>query len=243
MKLDILAITAHPDDVELCCSGTLLNQIALGKKVGIIDLTRGEMGTRGTAEERIREAANAAEILNIGIRENVGLRDGFFTNTEEQQKRIIPYIRKYKPDLVITNAIDDRHPDHSRAAKLVADSCFYSGLRMVKTFDANGLEQDAWRPKNIFHAIQDRYIQPDFVIDISNVHDKKIEAIRAFRSQFFDPNYDPNSTEPQSYISSPEFLEFIIARAKEFGHAIGTQYGEGFTSARMLGLRDISTFM
>ncbi len=243
MKLDILAITAHPDDVELCCAGTLLNQMALGKKVGILDLTRGELGTRGTPEGRLLEAAHAAQILNISVRENVGLRDGFFTNTEEQQKRIIPFIRKYQPEMVITNAIDDRHPDHGRAAKLVADSCFYAGLRMVKTFDANGLEQDAWRPKNVFHAIQDRYIQPDFVIDISSVHDTKLEAIRAFKSQFFAADYNANSKEPQSYISSPEFLEFIIARAKEFGHAIGVEFGEGFTSSRTLGLKDISTFI
>ncbi|WP_025761910.1 bacillithiol biosynthesis deacetylase BshB1 [Dyadobacter tibetensis] len=243
MKLDILAITAHPDDVELCCAGTLLTQIALGKKVGIVDLTKGELGTRGTPEGRLLEGQEAAKILNVCVRENVGLRDGFFTNSEEQQKKIIPFIRKYQPDIVITNAIDDRHPDHGRGARIVADSAFYSGLRMLETYDENGLPQEAWRPRNVFHAIQDRYIKPDFVIDITAVHDQKIEAIRAFKSQFFDPDYNASSNEPQSYISSPEFLEFIIARAREMGHAIGVPFGEGFTSARMLGLKDISKIL
>ena len=243
MKLDILAITAHPDDVELCCAGTLLAQMALGKKVGIVDLTRGELGTRGTPEGRIQEALNAAGILNIDVRENVGIADGFFKNDEEHQKRIIPFIRKYQPDIVLTNAIHDRHPDHARGAQLVADSCFYSGLRMIETFDQDGNAQQAWRPKNVFHSIQDRYVQPDFIVDITNFHHQKIQAIRAFKSQFFDPDYNATSGEPQSYISSPEFLNFIIARAQEMGHAIGVQYGEGFTSYRKLGVRDISAFI
>jgi len=241
MKLDILAITAHPDDVELCCAGTLLSQIALGKKVGIVDLTRGELGTRGTPEGRIQEAKNAAAIMNISVRDNVGLADGFFTNNEAHQKAIIPYIRKYQPDIVITNAVGDRHPDHGRAGELVADSCFYSGLRMVKTFDELGNEQEAWRPKQVFHTVQDRYISPDFVVDITDVHDKKIEAIRAFESQFFVPSY--NSDEPQSYISSPDFLEFVIARAREMGHSVGVTFGEGFTTSRKLGVRDLSVFI
>jgi len=243
MKLDILAITAHPDDVELCCAGTLLAQMALGKKVGIVDLTRGELGTRGTPEGRIQEALNAAGILNIDVRENVGIADGFFKNDEEHQKRIIPFIRKYQPDIVLTNAIHDRHPDHARGAQLVADSCFYSGLRMIETFDQDGNAQQAWRPKNVFHSIQDRYVQPDFIVDITDFHDQKIQAIRAFKSQFFDPDYNASSGEPQSYISSPEFLNFIIARAQEMGHAIGVQYGEGFTSYRKLGVWDISAFI
>lgn len=242
MKLDILAITAHPDDVELCCAGTLLVQMALGKKVGIVDLTRGELGTRGTPEGRIQEAADSARILNIDVRENVGIADGFFQNDQAHQKRIIPYIRKYQPDIVITNAIDDRHPDHGRGARLVADACFYSGLRMIETWDQEGNPQLAWRPKNVFHAIQDRYINPDFIVDISAVHDQKIQAVRAFRSQFFNPTYSENSDEPQSYISSPEFLNFIIARAQEMGHAIGTQFGEGFTSYKKLGIKDLSVF-
>ncbi|MCF0041957.1 bacillithiol biosynthesis deacetylase BshB1 [Dyadobacter fanqingshengii] len=241
MKLDILAITAHPDDVELCCAGTLLSQIALGKKVGIVDLTRGELGTRGTPEGRIQEAKNAAAIMNISVRDNAGLADGFFANNEAHQKAIIPYIRKYQPDIVITNAVDDRHPDHGRAGQLVSDSCFYSGLRMVKTFDEQGNEQEAWRPKHVFHTVQDRYITPDFIVDITNVHDKKVEAIRAFESQFFVPSY--NSDEPQSYISSPDFLEFVIARAREMGHAIGVTFGEGFTTSKKLGVRDLSAFI
>ncbi|KQS27076.1 bacillithiol biosynthesis deacetylase BshB1 [Dyadobacter sp. Leaf189] len=242
MKLDILAITAHPDDVELCCAGTLLSQMALGKKVGIIDLTRGELGTRGTPEGRIQEGKDAAAILGVAVRENVGLADGFFTNDEAHQKAIIPFIRKYQPDIVITNAIDDRHPDHGRGAKLVADACFYSGLRMVKTYDDNGNEQEAWRPRQVFHSVQDRYIKPDFVVDITDFHDRKIEAVRAFKSQFHIPDYQIEG-EPQSYISTPEFLEFIIARAREMGHAVGVNFGEGFTSARMLGVRDIGAFI
>ncbi|MCE7066161.1 bacillithiol biosynthesis deacetylase BshB1 [Dyadobacter sp. CY326] len=241
MKLDILAITAHPDDVELCCAGTLLSQLALGKKVGIVDLTRGELGTRGTPEGRIQEALNAAAIMNIPVRDNVGLADGFFANNEAHQKAIIPFIRKYQPDIVITNAITDRHPDHGRAGQLVSDSCFYSGLRMVKTFDEQGNKQEAWRPKHVFHTVQDRYIVPDFIVDITDVHDKKIEAIRAFESQFYVPSY--NSDEPQSYISSPDFLEFVIARAREMGHAIGVTFGEGFTTSRKLGVKDLSVFV
>lgn len=243
MKLDILAITAHPDDVELGCAGTLLTQIALGKKVGIIDLTRGELGTRGTPEGRLREAADAANILNVSVRENVGLADGFFLNDEAHQKAIIPFIRKYQPDIVITNAFDDRHPDHGRGGKLVSDACFYSGLRMVETLDSAGQKQAAWRPRQVFHIIQDRYIKPDFVVDITDFHEQKIQAIRAFKSQFFNPDYDASSGEPQSYISSPEFLNFVIARAQEMGHAIGVKYGEGFTTSRMLGIKDIATFI
>jgi len=242
MKLDILAITAHPDDVELCCAGTLLAQMALGKKVGIVDLTGGELGTRGTPEGRIQEGIDAARILGVQVRENVGLADGFFKNDEEHQKAIIPFIRKYRPEIVITNAIDDRHPDHGRGAALVAEACFYSGLRMVETVDEQGNKQEAWRPKNVFHSIQDRYINPDFIVDISDFHEKKIEAVKAFKSQFYVPGYQGEG-EPQSYISSPEFLEFIIARAQEMGHAIGVKYGEGFTTARKLGVRDLSVFI
>ncbi|MEO6286541.1 MAG: bacillithiol biosynthesis deacetylase BshB1 [Dyadobacter sp.] len=242
MKLDILAITAHPDDVELCCAGTLLSQIALGKKVGIVDLTRGELGTRGTPEGRIQEAKDAAAIMNISIRDNAGLADGFFVNNEAHQKAIIPYIRKYQPDIVITNAVIDRHPDHGRAGQLVADSCFYSGLRMIKTYDEQGGEQQAWRPKHIFHTVQDRYISPDFVVDITAFHDLKVEAIRAFKSQFHVPEYNEEG-EPQSYISTPEFLEFVIARAREMGHSIGVTFGEGFTTAKKLGIRDLSSFI
>jgi N-acetylglucosamine malate deacetylase 1 len=243
MKLDILAITAHPDDVELSCAGTLLAQIALGKKVGLLDLTRGELGTRGTPEGRLQEAANASAILGLSVRDNAGLADGYFTNDEQHQRVIMSFIRKYQPDIVITNAIDDRHPDHGRAARLVADSCFYSGLRMIQTQDEQGGEQPAWRPRQVFHAIQDRFIKPDFVVDITPYMDKKIEAMLAFRSQFFVPDYQGSSDEPQSYISTPEFFEFIRARAQEMGHAIGVKYGEGFTTPRMLGVQDLSVFL
>lgn len=242
MKLDILAITAHPDDVELCCAGTLLAQIALGKKVGIIDLTRGELGTRGTPEGRIQEGLDAARILGIEVRENVGLPDGFFKNDEAHQKAIIPFIRKYRPEIIITNAVNDRHPDHGRGGQLVAEAAFYSGLRMIKTLDEQGNEQEAWRPKQVFHSIQDRYINPDFIVDITAFHDRKVEAIKAFKSQFHVPGYQGEG-EPQSYISSPEFLEFVIARAQEMGHAIGVKYGEGFTTSRKLGVRDLSVFI
>jgi bacillithiol biosynthesis deacetylase BshB1 len=243
MKLDILAITAHPDDVELCCAGTLLAQMALGKTVGILDLTRGELGTRGTPEGRLQEARDSARILNISVRENVHLSDGFFRNDEAHQKAIIPYLRKYQPEIVITNAIDDRHPDHGRGARLVAESCFYSGLRMIESVDELGAKQEAWRPKQVFHAIQDRYIKPDFIVDITPFHDQKIEAIRAFKSQFHIPEYVENSSEPLSYISTPEFLDFIVARAREMGHAIGVTFGEGFTSTRALGVSDLSAFI
>src|SRR5690606_30623224 len=232
--LDILAIGVHPDDVELGCSGSLLAAISQGKKVGILDLTKGELGTRGTPEGRLQEAQSAAQILGVECRENVGMADGFFKNDEEHQKLLISYIRKFRPDLVLANAIDDRHPDHGRAAQLINDACFYAGLRKVITVSEDGVEQEAWRPKNVFHYIQDRYIKPDFIVDISAFMDKKIEAIRAFKSQFFVPTY--NSNEPQSYISTPEFLEFIEARAKELGHAIGVKYGEGFTSYKALGV-------
>ncbi|WP_373514327.1 bacillithiol biosynthesis deacetylase BshB1 [Persicitalea sp.] len=243
MKLDILAIAAHPDDVELGCAGTLLAQMALGKKVGILDLTQGELGTRGTPEGRLREADNAARILGIEVRDNAGLADGFFKNDEAHQRAIIPYIRKYQPDIVLANAIDDRHPDHGRGGQLILESCFYSGLRMVETQDEVGNTQEAWRPKNVFHMIQDRYIKPDFVVDITPFFEKKIAAMLAFESQFFVPTENRmDDSEPQSYISSPEFLDFIRARAEEMGHAIGVKYGEGFTSKRQLGVGDLSVF-
>ncbi len=241
MKLDILAVAVHPDDVELGCSGTLMVSVLKGKKAGILDLTRGELGTRGTPEGRLEEAAASAAIMGIEIRENVGMADGFFRNDEAHQKQIIPYIRKYRPDVVLANAFTDRHPDHGRASELIAEACFYSGLRKVETFDEEGRPQAPWRPGNIFHFIQDRYIKPDFIVDISEVMDRKVEAIRAFKSQFFVPSYKEN--EPQSYISSPEFLEFIKARAREMGHAIGVAHGEGFTSSRALGVRDITSFL
>ncbi|MFN8346055.1 MAG: bacillithiol biosynthesis deacetylase BshB1 [Spirosomataceae bacterium] len=239
MKLDLLAISAHPDDVELGCAGTILAAISQGKKVGIVDLTRGELGTRGTPEIRQQEAAAAAKILGAVIRDNVGIADGFFQNDPANQLAIVPYIRKYRPDIVLANAIDDRHPDHGKGARLIYDACFLSGLRRVETLDENGNAQEPWRPKFFYHFIQDRYIKPDFIVDITPYWEKKEEAIRAFKSQF----YDPNNEEPGSYISSAEFLEFLEARSKEYGHAIGVKYGEGFTTQRILGIDNLWSFI
>jgi bacillithiol biosynthesis deacetylase BshB1 len=225
MKLDILVMAAHPDDAELSCAGTILKHIAAGKKVGIVDFTRGELGTRGTPEIRLQESADATKILGLQARENLGIRDGFFRNDEETQLKLIEVIRKYQPDIVLANALEDRHPDHGKGAQLAIDACFLSGLRQIKTGDL-----PAWRPAQVYHYIQDRYLEPDFVVDISTQWDQKEAAIRAFKSQFFDPN----SAEPASYISSPDFLHFIQARAMEMGHKIGVKYGEGFQSQKTL---------
>jgi bacillithiol biosynthesis deacetylase BshB1 len=225
MKLDILVMAAHPDDAELSCAGTILKHIAAGKKVGIVDFTRGELGTRGTPEIRLQESADATKILGLHARENLGIRDGFFRNDEETQLKLIEVIRKYQPDIVLANALEDRHPDHGKGAQLAIDACFLSGLRQIKTGDLS-----AWRPAQVYHYIQDRYLEPDFVVDISSQWDLKEAAIRAFKSQFFDPN----SAEPASYISSPDFLNFIQARAMEMGHKIGVKYGEGFQSQKTL---------
>jgi bacillithiol biosynthesis deacetylase BshB1 len=225
MKLDILVMAAHPDDAELSCAGTILKHIAAGKKVGIVDFTRGELGTRGTPEIRLQESADATKILGLHVRENLGIRDGFFRNDEETQLKLIEVIRKYQPEIVLANALEDRHPDHGKGAQLAIDACFLSGLRQIKTGDL-----PAWRPAQVYHYIQDRYLEPDFVVDISSQWDKKEAAIRAFKSQFFDPN----SSEPASYISSPDFLNFIQARAMEMGHKIEVKYGEGFQSQKTL---------
>jgi bacillithiol biosynthesis deacetylase BshB1 len=218
MKLDILVLAAHPDDAELAVAGTIVSAIAQGKKVGIVDFTRGELGTRGTPEIRLAESAAASEILGIHARENLELADGFFQNNRESQLKLIQAIRKYQPDIVLANALEDRHPDHGKGAQLAIDACFLSGLRKIES----GLAP--WRPKHVYHYIQDRYLKPDFVVDISAHWETKEAAIRAFKSQFFDPN----SSEPASYISSPDFLAFIEARAQEMGHKIGVKYGEGF---------------
>ena len=230
MKLDILVMAAHPDDAELSCAGTILKHIAAGKKVGIVDFTRGELGTRGTPEIRLKESADATKILGLHARENLGIRDGFFRNDEETQLKLIEVIRKYQPDIVLANALEDRHPDHGKGAQLAIDACFLSGLRQIKTGDL-----PAWRPAQVYHYIQDRYLEPDFVVDISAHWDQKEAAIRAFKSQFFDPN----SAEPASYISSPDFLNFIQARAMEMGHKIGVKYGEGFQSQKTLELKSL----
>ncbi|MGA0556703.1 bacillithiol biosynthesis deacetylase BshB1 [Larkinella sp. VNQ87] len=240
MKLDVLVIAVHPDDAELGCSGTILSLIAQGKKVGIVDLTRGELGTRGTPEIRLQEAEEAARVLGLSARDNLGFRDGFFRNDEEHQLALIEVIRQYQPEIVIGNAIYDRHPDHGRASALIADACFYSGLRQIKTLDRSdsetaGEDQPAWRPKLVYHFIQDRYIKPDFIVDITDFWEQKQEAILAYKSQF----YDPKSTEPMSYIASKEFMEFLKARAEEYGHVIGVKYGEGFTVDRTIGVKNL----
>lgn len=240
MKLDLLAFGVHPDDIELSCAGTLLVEKKNGKKVGIIDLTQGELGTRGNVQTRKEEAANSANILGVDIRENLEMADGFFRNDEENQRKIIKVLRKYRPEIILCNALEDRHPDHGRSASLVNDATFLSGLQKIKTTGEKNEEQEAWRPKYIFHYIQDRYFEPDFVVDVSEVFDKKIEAIDAFSTQFF--NHESNSG-PQTYISSPEFLESVINRSKMFGKMIGVKYAEGFISKKMIGVKSFDAFI
>lgn len=235
MKLDILVLPVHPDDAELGCSGTIVKHIAAGKVVGLADLTLGELGTRGSAEIREREAARSAEILGLAVRENIGLPDGFFQNTKEYQLRVIEIIRKYRPDIIITNAYHDRHPDHGRASELVEASSFLSGLRKIETWYGGELQKE-WRPRLVLHFIQDNYIQPDILIDVTAHWDKKIESIRAFESQFYNPDWQD---EPQTYISSPEFIQVIDARARELGKSIGVKYAEGFTSKKILGVDNL----
>lgn len=230
MKLDILAIGAHPDDVELSCSGTLLKHIAMGKKCGIVDLTAGGLGTRGSAELRLKEAAAAAKITGVLVRDNLGMADGFFQNDKEHQLQIIKKIREYQPDIVLCNAIEDRHPDHGRAAQLVSEACFYSGLRKI---EIKGLE--AWRPKAVYHYIQDKQLKADFVIDVTAFADKKMEAIQAFKSQFFDPN----SNEPESPITSKNFLELVKAKMRVYGREAGFEFAEGFTVERTIGIDNL----
>lgn len=230
MKLDLLVLAVHPDDAELGCSGTIVKHIAAGKKAGIVDLTRGELGTRGTAETRDAEAAEAAEIMGLHVRENLGFKDGFFQNDQAHQLEVIRIIRKYRPEIILANALRDRHPDHGRACQLVKDACFLSGLAKVNTFQ-DGEAQEAWRPRLLLNYIQDEYIRPDIIVDISDHIETKAAAVRAFRTQFFSPGVDG----PPTYISSPEFFESVIGRAREFGKSIGAAYGEGFTSAKLLG--------
>lgn len=234
MKLDILVFAVHPDDAELGCSGTILKHIAAGRKVGIIDLTRGELGTRGTAETRDLETANSTKILGLHARENLGMRDGFFKNDEEHQLRIIEMIRKYTPHIVLSNALHDRHPDHGRGADLVYDALFLSGLSKVKT-SLKGVEQAAFRPSLLLQYIQDRYINPDILVDVSDFWEKKLECIHAFKTQFSNPDKD----EHETYISSPEFLKAIESRSRELGKSIGAVHAEGFTSRKLLGVDDL----
>ncbi|MEO5997310.1 MAG: bacillithiol biosynthesis deacetylase BshB1 [Chitinophagaceae bacterium] len=234
MKLDILAIAVHPDDAELGCSGTLMMEKLNGKKVGVLDLTKGELGTRGTPELREKEAAIAAQIMNLDVRVNASLPDGFFKNDEATQRILISFIRRYQPEIVLANALEDRHPDHGRAGHLISEACFLSGLRKINSTDENGEPQLHWRPKYVFHMIQDRYRDPAFVYDISPVMDKKIKSIKAYSSQFFSTDYE--SGEPQTYISTPEFLNAVIGRHAMFGKMIGVAYGEGYNVEKMVGI-------
>ena len=236
MKLDILVLGSHPDDAELGCGGTIIKHIKAGLKVGVADLTQGELGTRGAAKTRDQEAADSARLMGLATRVNLGLPDGFFENNEAHQRKVIEAVRTFRPDIVLANAISDRHPDHGRGAELAYTACFLSGLSKVETRDAQGSKQEPWRPKALYHYIQSQIHTPDFVVDISSEWDQKMAAVKAFKSQFFDPA----SKEPTTYISTPEFLKLLEARSIEMGHAIGVKYGEGFVARRWLGVRSLT---
>lgn len=237
-KLDILAIAVHPDDIELGCAGTLIKHVQKGQKVGILDLTQGELGTRGTPELRLEEAKDAAEIMGIEVRENAGMADGFFRNDKEHQLQLIKYIRKYQPDIIIANALEDRHPDHGRAGKLISDSCFLAGLRKVET-ELDEQPQEAWRPKRVYHMIQDRFIEPTFIVDITDAYLTKMESVKAYKSQF----HDPESDEPITYIATDGFLANIESRAALLGKRIGVRYGEGFICENLPGISDLDSLI
>ena len=236
MKLDILVFGAHPDDAELGAGGTIAKEVSRGKKVGIIDLTRGELGTRGTPEIRDQEAAKAANILNIAVRENMEFADGFFINDKAHQLEIIKMVRKYRPEIVLCNAVDDRHIDHGKGSKLVSDACFLSGLTKIDTkMEGEDEWQEAWRPKVVYHYIQWKNLTPDFAVDVSGFIEKKTEAILAYSSQFFDPNSD----EPETPISSKNFIDSVNYRARDLGRLIGVEYAEGFTVERFVGVDNL----
>ena len=239
MKLDVLAIGVHPDDVELGCSGTLIKEVKRGKKAGVIDLTQGELGTRGTIETRFQEAEEAARIMGISVRENLKMRDGFFQNDETHQLQLIQAIRKYQPEIIIGNILEDRHPDHGRAGQLIYDACFLSGLKQVKTKDEEGREQEKWRPKQLLHYLQDRFYEPDVIVDITEVWDQRLQSIKAYKTQF----HNPGSNEDETYISSPEFLESIIARARLLGKRIGVRFAEGFISKKSIGISNLDALI
>jgi bacillithiol biosynthesis deacetylase BshB1 len=241
MKLDILAIGVHPDDVELGCSGTIITEISRGKKVGIVDLTQGELGTRGTVETRYQESAHAAMIMGVQVRENLKLRDGFFENNEESKLKLISTIRKYQPSVIIGNVLHDRHPDHGRAGQLISESAYLSGLSKIITQDENGKAQDRWRPAYVLHYIQDWYHEPDLLIDISDVFEQRMKAIEAYSTQFHTG--EKSEEGPQTYISTPDFLETVIARARMFGKRIGVKYAEGFISEKKIGIRNLDALI
>lgn len=233
-KIDILAFAAHPDDVELSAAGTLIVHSDKGYRTGIVDLTEGQLGTRGTAEMRSEESKAASEILGLTVRENLHMADGFFENNSENRMKLIEQIRRFKPEIVLANAVSDRHPDHGRASRLVAEAAFYAGLTKIES-SWNGEKQVAWRPKALYHYIQDYHITPDFVVDVSPTYERKIEAIKAYKSQF----YDPNSNEPNTPISGSDFFDFLKGRMMEFGRPLGVQYAEGFTRSRLFGVSDL----
>ncbi|UXP31081.1 bacillithiol biosynthesis deacetylase BshB1 [Reichenbachiella agarivorans] len=238
MKLDVLVFAAHPDDAELTCGGTILSLVASGKKVGIVDFTRGEMGTRGTPEIRDAEAAKAAEILGLSIRYNLRFRDVFFQNDDEHVLKVVEQIRRFQPTTILANALSDRHPDHGKAAALVKRALFLAGLRKIET-QWEGKAQEYWHAKNLYHYIQTDWHQPDFVVDVSDFWEQRMKAVKAFQSQFFDPKGAASNT----LISSPDFMELLEARGREFGMAIRSQYGEGFVSDRMVGVADLSSLL
>jgi len=241
MKLDLLAIGVHPDDVELGCSGTIINEIKNGKKVGVVDMTQGELSTRGSIDSRYEESANAAMIMGIHVRENLKMRDGFFENDEENKLKLIQSIRKFQPEIVIGNILHDRHPDHGRAGKMIAECCFLAGLAKIETKDENGRKQEKWRPSYVLHYIQDWYHEPDLLIDISDVFVQRMKAIEAYTTQFHTANSDNEG--PQTYISTLDFLESVIARARMFGKRIGVKYAEGFISEKKIGIRSLNALI
>lgn len=240
MKLDILAFAAHPDDVELSCGGTIAKYVAQGKKVGIVDFTKGEMGTKGTPEIRLLEAQKSANIFGLAVRENLNFRDVYFTNDFDHQVAVVRMLRKYRPEIVLANSFEDRHPDHGKAAQIVKSAIFLSGLLRIET-SADDVDQEIWRPKATYHYIQSTMVEPDFIEDVSDFWEKKNEAIWAFDSQFTKPGTTPDG--PETFISSPEFLKMLDARGKVYGHSIGVEYGEGFVSARKIGVSDMFTLI
>lgn len=231
MKVDILAFAAHPDDIEISCGGTIRKHIDLGKKIAIVDFTKGELGTRGTAVTRMEESALSSEILGIHDRVNLGFRDGFFVHDESHLLEIVKMVRKYQPEIVLANTPKDRHPDHGRASGIISNACFLSGLMKIKT-TLNGEEQERWRPRAVYHYIQDYYMQPDFVVDVTGYEEIKLKALKAFKTQF----YDPQSDEPETPISGDDFFEFILARMREYGRPIGAEFAEGFVADRLVGI-------
>lgn len=241
MKLDILAIGVHPDDVELGCSGTLIIEKNRGKRTGVIDLTQGELGTRGTIETRYAEAARAAEIMGVSVRENLQMRDGFFRNDEAHQLQLIRKIRQYQPEIILANVLDDRHPDHGRAGHLISDAAFLAGLAKIETVDDQGMPQARWRPKYVLHYLQDWYHEPDLLVDISDVFEQRMEAVKAYSTQFFT---DPaGALGPQTYISTPDFLDSIIARARMLGKRIGVKFAEGFITEKKIGIHNLDALV